>query len=183
MMCRVAQSNRISACEMLTRLSLKITIDECSYVNLLRWYGHVARRPDKHLLKEASKLVVSGSCPRCRPRKTWDATVKEIMETRRVTFGCPRQKGLALAISGAPRLLWDKVDNDNDDVLKLPNDTSIGYVNILNALVQICGKETEIGLVRQVVNSTKYYHFQHLRISIKRIIIDFGQSKFENFPN
>ena len=80
-----------------------MTIDECLYTNLLHWYGHVARRPVNHLLKEASKLFVSGSRPRGRPRKTWDATVKEIIGRPGVSpSDALNRKGWRLLIQGRP---------------------------------------------------------------------------------
>ena len=45
----------------------------------LRWYGHVRRREDDHILRRASEMEVEGVRPRGRPRRTWRRCVEEDM--------------------------------------------------------------------------------------------------------
>jgi len=48
----------------------------------VRWYGHVLRRDDDHVLRKALDFEVGGSRKRGRPKKTWRRQVEE--ESRRV---------------------------------------------------------------------------------------------------
>ena len=45
----------------------------------LRWYGHVRRREEDHVLRRASEMEVDGARPRGRPKKTWITCVRENM--------------------------------------------------------------------------------------------------------
>ena len=45
----------------------------------LRWYGHVERRDEEHILRRAMEMEVAGRRPRGRPRKTWRETIEEDM--------------------------------------------------------------------------------------------------------
>ena len=45
----------------------------------LRWYGHVRRREDDHVLRRALDMEVGGVRPRGRPRKAWRRCVEENM--------------------------------------------------------------------------------------------------------
>ena len=39
--------------------------------NRLRWYSHVRRRDNDHVLSKAAGMEVEGAGPRGRPKKTW----------------------------------------------------------------------------------------------------------------
>jgi len=39
--------------------------------NRLRWFGHVQRKADHHIIKRAMNFVVDGKRPKGRPSKTW----------------------------------------------------------------------------------------------------------------
>ena len=39
--------------------------------NGVRWYGHVLRKDDGHILRKALEFEVKGKRKRGRPRKTW----------------------------------------------------------------------------------------------------------------
>ena len=45
--------------------------------NRLRWFGHVQRREDHHIIKRAMNYAVDGRRPRGRPNKTWAACIAE----------------------------------------------------------------------------------------------------------
>ena len=42
----------------------------------VRWYGHVLRRDDGHVLRKALEFEVKGKRRRGRPRKTWKTQVE-----------------------------------------------------------------------------------------------------------
>ena len=57
--------------------------------NGVRWYGHVLRRDDGHVLRKVLEFEVKGKRRRGRPRKTWKTQVKsERSEERRVGKEC-----------------------------------------------------------------------------------------------
>ena len=43
----------------------------------MRWYGHVLRRDDGHVLKKASEFEVKCKRKRGRPKKTWKTQVEK----------------------------------------------------------------------------------------------------------
>ena len=45
--------------------------------NGVRWYGHVLRRDDGHVLRKALKFEVKGKRKRGRPKKTWKTQVQK----------------------------------------------------------------------------------------------------------
>ena len=49
----------------------------------LRWYGHVARREETHLLQRILNFPVARRKPRGRPRKPWGETITHIDPTDR----------------------------------------------------------------------------------------------------
>ena len=46
-------------------------------VNGMRWYGHVLRRDDGHVLRKALEFKVKGKRKRGRLRKTWRSQVEK----------------------------------------------------------------------------------------------------------
>ena len=44
--------------------------------NRVRWYGHVLRRDDGHVLRKALELEVKGKRRRGQPRRTWKTQVE-----------------------------------------------------------------------------------------------------------
>ena len=52
--------------------------------NAVRWYGHVLRKEDGHVLRRALDFEVKGRRKRGRPKKTWRKQVEE--ERRKVGF-------------------------------------------------------------------------------------------------
>ena len=45
--------------------------------NGVRWYGHVLRRDDGHVLRKALEFEVKGKRKQGRPRKTWKMQVEK----------------------------------------------------------------------------------------------------------
>ena len=45
--------------------------------NVVRWYGHVLRRDDGHVLRKALEFEVKGKRKRGRPKKTWKTQVEK----------------------------------------------------------------------------------------------------------
>ena len=45
--------------------------------NGVRWYGHVLRRDDRHVLRKALEFEVKGKWKQGRPMKTWKTQVKK----------------------------------------------------------------------------------------------------------
>ena len=47
------------------------------FANGVRWYEHVLRRDDEHVLRKALKFEVKGKRKQGRPRKTWKMQVEK----------------------------------------------------------------------------------------------------------
>ena len=58
-------------------LGLKETIDQLAMANSVRWYGHVLRREDGHILRRALNYEVEGQRKKGRPRRMWKKLVEE----------------------------------------------------------------------------------------------------------
>ena len=59
-------------------VGLKETVVQMAKANGVRWYGHVLRRDDGHVLRKAlSEFEVKGKRKRGQPRKTWKMQVEE----------------------------------------------------------------------------------------------------------
>ena len=52
-------------------LGLRETIDQLAMANSVRWYGHVLRREDGHVLRRALDFKVEGQRKKGRPKRTW----------------------------------------------------------------------------------------------------------------
>ena len=56
---------------------LKETVVHMAKANGVRWYGHVLRRDNGHVLKKALEFKVKGKRKQGRPRKTWKRQVEK----------------------------------------------------------------------------------------------------------
>ena len=56
---------------------MKETVIQMAKVNGVRWYGHVLRRDDGHVLRRALEFEVKGKRKRGLPKKTWKMQVKK----------------------------------------------------------------------------------------------------------
>ena len=81
-MCGVKLMDRKKTEDLMQMLGLEETIDQLAKANSVRWYGHVLRMDDDHVLRRALDFEVGGSRRRGRPKKTWRKQVEE--ESRRV---------------------------------------------------------------------------------------------------
>ena len=61
----------------LIMLGLKETMDHLTMANSVRWYGHVLRREDGHVLARALDFEVEGQRKKGRPKRTWKRQVEE----------------------------------------------------------------------------------------------------------
>ncbi|XP_006813953.1 uncharacterized protein LOC102807557, partial [Saccoglossus kowalevskii] len=76
-MCGVKLMDRKITEDLMQMLGLKEAVDRLAKANGIRWYGHVLRREDGHVLRRALDLEVSGPRKRGRPKKTWKMQVEE----------------------------------------------------------------------------------------------------------
>ena len=76
-MCRVKLKVRKRSTDLMFMLGLKETIDQLAMANSVRWYGHVLRREDGHVLRRALDLEVDGQRKKGRPKRTWKKQVEE----------------------------------------------------------------------------------------------------------
>ena len=56
---------------------MKITVVQTAKANGVKWYGHVLRRDNGHVLRKALEFEVKGKKKRGQPRKTWKVQVEE----------------------------------------------------------------------------------------------------------
>ncbi len=52
---------------------------------VLRWFGHVQRMEEEHLVKKTARADVIGVRPRGRPRMGWIDGVRRALDTRGMT--------------------------------------------------------------------------------------------------
>ena len=53
------------------------TIDQLAMASSVRWYGHVLRRDDGHMLRRAFDFKVEGQRKKGRLKRTWKKQVEE----------------------------------------------------------------------------------------------------------
>ena len=58
-------------------LGFNETVDQWAMTNSVRWYGHVLRRVDGHVLRRALDFVVKGQRKKGSPKRTWKRQVEE----------------------------------------------------------------------------------------------------------
>ena len=73
-MCGAKLMERRRTEDQVEMLGLKETVAKA---NGVRWYGHVLRRDDGHVLRKALEFDVKGMRKRGRPRKTWRSQVEK----------------------------------------------------------------------------------------------------------
>ena len=62
--------------DLMFTLGLNETIGQLAIANSVRWYGHVLRREDGHVLR-ALDFEVEGQRKKERPKRTWKMLIKE----------------------------------------------------------------------------------------------------------
>ena len=63
--------------DLMEMFGLKETVVQMAKANGVRWYGHVLRSDDGHVLRKALEFEVKGKRRRGRPRKTWRSQVEK----------------------------------------------------------------------------------------------------------
>ena len=63
--------------DLMEMLGLKETAVQMAKANEVRWYGHVLRRDDGHVLRKALEFEVRGKRKPERPKKTWKTQVEK----------------------------------------------------------------------------------------------------------
>ena len=58
-------------------LGLEESVVQMAKANAVRWYGHIIRSEDGHVLRRALDFEVKGGRKRGRPKKTWRKQVEE----------------------------------------------------------------------------------------------------------
>ena len=63
--------------DLMFMLGLNETIDQLAMVNCIRWYGHVLRRKDGHVLRRALDFEVEGQRKKWRSKRMLKKQVEE----------------------------------------------------------------------------------------------------------
>ena len=58
-------------------LALKETIDQLAMADSVRWYGHVLRRENSHVLRRVLDFEVESQRKKLRPNRMWKGQVEE----------------------------------------------------------------------------------------------------------
>ena len=69
-MCVVQLIDRKISTNLMLMLGLSETIDQLAVANSVRWYGHVLRREDGHVLRMALDFEIEGQRKKGRPKRT-----------------------------------------------------------------------------------------------------------------
>jgi len=82
-MAHVRWEDRVTTKEVRGRCGVKDIMDVLKR-NRLRWYGHVRRRDNHHVLSKAAEMEVEGVRPRGRLKRTWKRCVEQDMRERNI---------------------------------------------------------------------------------------------------
>ena len=66
--------------ELMDMLGLNETLEKMAIASGVRWFGHVLRRDEGDVLREALQFEVDGRRGRGRPRNTWKKQVEKEMK-------------------------------------------------------------------------------------------------------
>ena len=75
--CGVQLKDRKSSIDLMFKLGFNEAIDQLAMANNVRWYGHVLRREDGHILRRVLDFEVEGQRKKGRPKRTWRKRVEE----------------------------------------------------------------------------------------------------------
>ena len=70
-MCGVQLKGRKRSTDLIFMLCLRETNDQLAMANSVRWYGHVLRRQDDHVLRRALDFEAECQRKNGRPKRTW----------------------------------------------------------------------------------------------------------------
>ena len=76
-MCGAKRMEKKRTEDLMEMLGLKETVVQMAKVNVVRWYGHVLRRDDGHVLRKGLEFEVKGKRKRGQPKKTWKTQVEK----------------------------------------------------------------------------------------------------------
>ena len=76
-MCGVQLKGRKRSKDLMLMLGLNETIDQLAMSNSVRWYGHVLRREDSHVLRRVLHFVIECQRKKGRLKRTWNKQVEE----------------------------------------------------------------------------------------------------------
>ena len=76
-MCGVQLKDIKRSTDLMFMLGLNETIDQLAMTNSVRWYCHVLKRLDSHVLRRASDLEVEDQWKKGRPKRTWEKHIEE----------------------------------------------------------------------------------------------------------
>ena len=76
--------------DLMYMLGLNETMDQLAMASSFRWYGHVLRREDGHVLRQELDFEVEGQGKKGRPKRTW----KKQVEVESVKVGLRRKDAL-----------------------------------------------------------------------------------------
>ena len=79
-MCGVKLMDRKKSDELMEMLGLEGRVEQLAKANGVRWYGHVLRREEDHVLRKALEFEVIGRRKRGRPKKKWRERMVEECE-------------------------------------------------------------------------------------------------------
>ena len=106
-MCGVKLMDRKKNKELMVMLGVEETVDQMAKANAVRWYGHVLRREDGHVLRRALDFEVDEKRKRGRPKRTWKKYVEGESERvglrREDALNRPRWRAGVKAIAAAVR--------------------------------------------------------------------------------
>jgi len=74
-MCRMKLMDKKNTDELMDMLGLNETLDKMAIASRVRWFGHVLRRDESDVLREALQFKMDGR--RGRPRNTWKKSRKK----------------------------------------------------------------------------------------------------------
>ena len=81
-MCGVTRLDRVRNEEVRRRTGVVKGLAERAEQGLLRWFGHVERMDEEHLVKRIIRSDAMGERPRGRPRMGWMDGVKRALDER-----------------------------------------------------------------------------------------------------
>ena len=93
-MCGVQLKDRKRSTDLMFMLDLCETIGQLAIAHSLRWYCHVLRREDGHVLRRALDFEVEDQRKKGSPKRTW----KKQVEEERVQIGLRREDALCQSI-------------------------------------------------------------------------------------
>ena len=76
-MCGVRLMDKKKTNDLMDMLGLEESLEQRAKANGVRWYGHVLRRDEGHVLRTALEFEVDGRRKRGRPKKMWKKQVEE----------------------------------------------------------------------------------------------------------